>query len=897
MGNPPTIDYDALAAQARSGGTTTSPKKPSVKRYDKPSAAVDYDALAQQVRAGSHASADASADLVSNPKGEGLYEMHSPDGDVKRIPFSKVPDAMKSGYKATQADRERYAADYDEWTLQNRSKSYNREQQYKPVEPGQTPTFEKPGMAEHLSDIPEAVGKPATGATPEMWSDIEQWVSGKTAMEKGHAIKNFFKGAGAMAAGIPEFPVDASAAFIDSVSGDPKVAADGIARLEHFIPPQQAIDTVQNFKAQWKEDPKGALSYSLGQLATVWAAHKGGKAATETVPKLVEKTTEGIRKSAQSFVGAGDKAVKAAVGDAAEKAGLEAKATEEKNRAALKKYEDDLAEANRNNLKAHLKWKQSVAETQKANAVAQKAVDEANRAVQNAHTAAVGEASRQNLKNHIQNLVDRAETAKKNAAAVKAVEEHNRAELAKHKAAVEDAERKNTAAQFKYQSEKAEAENLNAAARAIPDARAGLEKSIEDESKDLRAEIETSRKEALEEGNKKYNTVNEKLNPLPADMEKFQDAYLDAMGKIKGSEVNPPILKAIGERIKNGDALTYEDLQGFYSELGNEISKGSLHGDIYTAYDDMHEAIGDDMQRIADSQDAGQELKDARNYWRRMKQAFGKPYNPTDAASKSLEHTSPEWAAKEAAANQLRLLGSFNETIPEVAGRIESAREKLSDLPGKGKRPTAKIPEPPEEVTVEPPKIQKPPTPEEHPKPPEEVTVEPPKLSPPAEQKEPSAYPEEQTVEPPKTNAIEVPEVNTRELRKELLSKWGTGESKFGRYQVARFMAGGLSALIDATLEHRAGTGAGFAGMLGYIAGPAIIAKIVEMPAMQEWLTRPPAGELETLQKLPYADRIKIMDGLKQAIPAARAKGVKVSPLVVAAVAAGTRPQKQETQK
>jgi hypothetical protein len=197
----------------------------------------------------------------------------------------------------------------------------------------------------------------------------------------------------------------------------------------------------------------------------------------------------------------------------------------------------------------------------------------------------------------------------------------------------------------------------------------------------LRARIETAREKALKIGNDKYAAVNPSLNPIEADPEFMQGAISDALESLKGSKSEPTLLKDITKKMERGDAFTYEDLQGDYSRLGKEISKGTLPGDEYHAYDQLHEAIGEEMQRIADSEGKGAELKDARDYWRRMKQTFGKPLTQPDAATGVLRSASPDLAEQDTIANRVRLLGSFDSDIPTEFKRLSEAQEKSKGAP------------------------------------------------------------------------------------------------------------------------------------------------------------------------------------------------------------------------
>lgn len=432
--------------------------------------------------------------------------------------------------------------------------------------------------------------------------------------------------------------------------------------------------------------------------------------------------------------------------------------------------------------------------------------------------------------------------------AAKATEEGNRTALAKHEQDLREAAQKNVNAHVKYLADKADAEQTNAAAKAIPDARAGLESYVDNKLEEADVRTEKARHDALVEGNKKYNGVNSELDPYEADPEKMSLALADASEAVTGKD--PPLLKEFDERLtgytKAGEPkgpLTYDELQGFYSKLGNALSKGTLDGETYHIYDVMHDAVGDEMQRIADEHGQGAALKDARNYWRRMKQAFGKSSDTiNNRASKAVAERSSDFTDAQADAYRLRLLDSFDPGISPLLRDADAANERLSKLPTDATRPKAETP----------------------------------------------TYPEEKTVQPPKTKAVEVPEVNTRAMREELVRKWARGESGLNKFQVARLIgSAGLGTVIGAIFGHGAGAEVGSAvGTAAYALSPAIVAKIISNPGVMEFLSRPPAGEIDALAKLPYADRIKLTDGLKQVAQAAQRKGIKVDPALAAMIGA-----------
>ena len=56
--------------------------------------------------------------------------------------------------------------------------------------------------------------------------------------------------------------------------------------------------------------------------------------------------------------------------------------------------------------------------------------------------------------------------------------------------------------------------------------------------------------------------ASEALNDTEADPEFANDAYTAAVDKIKGSDVEPTLIKNFGKRIEAGDILNYRDQLG-----------------------------------------------------------------------------------------------------------------------------------------------------------------------------------------------------------------------------------------------------------------------------------------------------------------------------------------------
>lgn len=516
-----------------------------------------------------------------------------------------------------------------------------------------------------------------------------------------------------------------------------------------------------------------------------------GASAAETFKGPMTKTLENVRKGAQSMVGAGEQAIKSNVAGESESA---EGAYQASKKASQKNTEDTL---------------ESQAKTKQ----------------------------------------ERIEALKK-----------QREDKREHTAKLEEAKSENTQAVRAQGDIKPTQQKLKTARR------------------ELQAQIETARENSLKTGNAEYNAVNSELDPIEADPETSQSIYSAAAEGIPGDKL-PPLLKDFGDRIQRGP-LTYDDYQSFYSKSGNAISRGGLEGETYHAYDQMHEGIGKEMQSIAarsdeangllpttrtlpdgttqrvpNPQGAEAKLSSSRNYWRRMKQAFGKQYNPTDAGNATLEKATGI-EGEEEQANRVRLLGSFDKTIPQTVEHIGNLRKGIESLPDeKPIRDVVKpLPAAPENTKLP------------------------------------------EYGEPKGSVPFEKPAVNTREIREKLLDRWTSTESQLSKFQVRRLVSGGIGAVVGGLFEGTAGAGIG--GLVGSELGPAAIAKVVKLPSVREWLTRPPAGELETLQKLPYADRIKLTDGLKKVVTKAQSEGVKVNPSVLTVLGvSGGLPRTQQLQQ
>jgi hypothetical protein len=400
--------------------------------------------------------------------------------------------------------------------------------------------------------------------------------------------------------------------------------------------------------------------------------------------------------------------------------------------------------------------------------------------------------------------------------------------------------RKKSAIQGKVESAKDKANTEIIKQAKIPAVTAKLKQAWSN----LRAGVETAREKALDVGNEKYDTVNEELKDIEADDVIVTGAMGEAESSLRGSTQEPTILKDMQKTYRERPP-TYDDLQGDYSRLGRELTKGTLPGDLYQAYDVLHEAIGKEMQRIADGNGQGAQLTKARDYWRRMKQTFGKPLNPSDAASGAVETASKDLASADEQANRIRLLGSFDSRLPGLFKHIENLRTGSDSLPKT--RPIREILKPVEEAQAE---VTRQPSPspiENHP------PVNPKPLKNIGEEEMSTANKEQLSVESQRIASSHSPFV-----------------SAIAAYDIIRSGLEGNWSRVAIDVAARAIYGL---GKQGY-------AKLLEQPGVIKFLTDPTAKQISEIP-------MEMRGAFKQIAQEAQAQGVKVDPRVLQAIGIG----------
>ncbi len=456
------------------------------------------------------------------------------------------------------------------------------------------------------------------------------------------------------------------------------------------------------------------------------------------------------------------------------------------------------------------------------------------------------------------------DTTAENVAGAEKVANENRLTSLKNEATRKAELRKHATETAKHEADKA-ASNAKlqkdlAAQREIEP----TEKRIADAKSARQAAVETAREKARTVGNEKYGVVHTLMDDRPARDGFYKDVTEHAERGTSGSKGAPTILKAMTRRMESGKPVVYQDLQSDYSTLGNELSKGTLPGDVFTTYSDMHDAIGEEMQRMADSEgtpvdltkvprrmvdgvatdepayktDIGKHVYDTRNYWRRMKQTFGKTKIINDAATKAIGG-----ARDEAQENQMRLLGSFDPSIPHLDSLVQTLEAKAKSLP----KPV------PERVLTR--------------------NV--------AEQRTeaPNRVGFKVKLTPPEPTKLHIPKTigpeDVQRAKAASLAEEGKGNSMANSLTV-------FSAARDILRRNPTGFAVdlGARGLVG--AGRAVIRQFLDRPAVTEWLTKATQRDVDAIPP-------DLRGDFPNVVKAAQAKGIKVSPALIGIAAASPK--------
>lgn len=328
-------------------------------------------------------------------------------------------------------------------------------------------------------------------------------------------------------------------------------------------------------------------------------------------------------------------------------------------------------------------------------------------------------------------------------------------ELAEHKRDAAELSAMNERRRVAYEEATRAATEGNEAARAQAAERINLLNDITENGGKLATAVKELGKAVREEGSAKFEEVTKATEGIAANPEVIRAAVEHAERSIlKGSpesikifknlldattpvEVDLPTIEGLKPAeiqarnpnlyqslIESGaitppetTPVTFRDLHGYYSELGQKASGGNLPGDVYQALKYVKEqGVGVEMNRIAAERGVGAKLQEARAFWRAYESVFhdmravsrgGSPvariYRAIDpdfvirqvngpAALRAIEQVAAYDPKLARLMRQTMAKARHVETIPKVAKEIPAPREPSY----------RKIPKPPTEPELKP---------------------------------------------------------------------------------------------------------------------------------------------------------------------------------------------------
>lgn len=864
-----------------------------------------------------------AVDLTSNTKGEGLYDMKGPSG-VVHVPFSKVKDAQGQGYDfAKPATGARYKDDLADT---------------------------KPGMFESATEptIPEL--KPTTPADSSWAKNRDAaWNAAANALELGKSgVGNILKRAARTVAGTIQLPFHVIGIMSDLSSDDEATSQKAEDELLALHPGAQIADRLKEAVDDWKKSPGLATENALGDVLGMVLTEKAAKGVTKVV-KGDLTAPEGIRKAAQTVVGAGERQVKAEVAGEAEKANTARDATLEANKKADEATIEARGKVDEQNRAQELVDELKRREAEEKTLKARGKVDETNAKAVADHAEAVRAAEEATLK------------------ARGAVDDANRAARLKAKGEAVTAEKAaNSDEPFLegdsvYKSARQEHDEVVQRQKDVEAKRAKLQDDEAKARQNVTQRVQAIYKAAQDYFKKGFADVAAKLDAPDKKGEVHTISYADldgmvdeAEGKIKGSRANVSIFEDIGKKAKgvgekklnplevagldpdevamlgqyasDGTKLPgakYSDLDGYYQEAGRVIGNPATAPDVRQAVVKFREELGKRMQKLAEEIDPKTAAKHKllRAQYKEYAGGYRDYTGPSGSASpvaKGLQavdaHNATEpyfdLAPEESARVKGIITGDTKEPLtqftdkeiigpngkPDPAWRFrKQTHAAIQDLRNIRKGLDA-LPKP-EKLTKDV-AASEAALADARAKAREKATAKPdqkeyPERKPTPAAPEPKPYPEPEGTppttppkeygEPKGTKPIDVPELNTRQIRDKFITEKLKQWTSVSKFQLARLVAGPIGVVVGAATGHPF-LEIGASIYTGAELTPFALQKLMDRPGVREWLTRPPAEEIDALKKVPHADRVRIADGLRGIAREADKSGnpVRLSPAVIA---------------
>jgi hypothetical protein len=544
--------------------------------------------------------------------GYGLYRMGSYDfnrGQVSKpeilVPYNRVQDALAAGYQLHPDEAPRYQQDT-------------------------APSGPWSRISSQIKSLLSRMTEPMPD-TPLTGSVLQRADAAAANIEKlpFNVVNRALRGL----TGLPQSVAQTATGFYQ---GDP-------AALENLDPATTAESTSRGFS----EDvtglgPMAALGNLGGDAATMYAAGKLGGRLGEVGDTAADAAKDAARAVIRRVAGSGPGVAGKLVRAATEDNRVIDLHNADKMATAQQKWRDDQAKAVYDHQAELLRLKQKYAQdTRNALEKARTGTAE-DRAQYQSKQLAAKQAYDQSVRDQTEKFQnERVKALQANADAVRA---HNQkiGEVAQQNRAATEAERAKTE----------QAARLQVGGSQLIYGLRQLDKALRDRAATM------------------YDTIREKVGDASLPGADLNAAAKSAMSKIAGTSVTPTVFKDILGKypdtdpdfivdptkgvnnlgkvpkgspyyeplkaqlnLKTPPPVTFADLQGYYSELGTELSKGTLPADVYQATRALQDSIGNMMQKMADQAKVGNQFWDARVFYRRYMDAFHEPTGPSSSGS------------------------------------------------------------------------------------------------------------------------------------------------------------------------------------------------------------------------------------------------------------------------
>lgn len=160
-------------------------------------------------------------------------------------------------------------------------------------------------------------------------------------------------------------------------------------------------------------------------------------------------------------------------------------------------------------------------------------------------------------------------------------------------------------------------------------------------------------------------------------------------------------VKASPEGLPGASApATFSDLQGYYTELGSQLSKGTLPSDVYLAMKDLQGSIGNLMQNMAESKGVGEQLMNARKFYSDYMSAFRDHGSPLYKAMNATERGKSIGALKGADQSGIQILARYNPELAQRANTIRGYQAEAKSIPSRTATPKPEPALPPSKPPV-----------------------------------------------------------------------------------------------------------------------------------------------------------------------------------------------------